>query len=262
MNIYSIIGFILATFVFIFGLKLSSNNLAVFLDYPSLFIVLGGTIASTALSFQLNRMWVLLKVFVNRVVFGKRIDYQKTIEEIIQIAEKYRRGENLESLAKTTNDPFFKDCLELAHEGLLSPDELRDTFLDRAEKMTYHYLEEAKKIKTICKYPPAFGMLGTTIGMIVLLANLNGADAIKMIGPAMGICLVTTLYGCALANLFMIPIADNLIDNAKEIYLKNQIISDGTCFILERMSPILVSVKLNNYLLPSERINWKKALGK
>lgn len=262
MNIYSLIGFTLATLVFFVGLRLASEDLNIFLDYPSLFIVIGGTIAATAISFQLNRILFLLKVFFERVIQGKKFDYRQTVQEIIQIAESYRKGESLNQLANNCSDPFLKECLELAAEGVVEAEELQDTFLDRAEKTLYYHLEEAKKMKTIAKYPPAFGMMGTTIGMIVLLANLGGEDALKMIGPAMGVCLITTLYGVAIANLIITPIGENLSDNAKEIFLKNQIIVDGVGLLLNKTNPILLSVKLNSYLEAKNRIDWKKAIGR
>lgn len=262
MNFYSVFGFAFATAVFYVGLRMSTDNMKVFLDYHGLLLVFGGTMAAAALSLQLNRCFVLFKIFFNRVFLGKKVNPQKIINNIIQIADKYRHGESLNDLAQKVDDPFLKECLELAHQGLLSPEELRETFMDRADKMMYHYSEEAKRVKNLCKYPPAFGLVGTMIGMIVMLLNLSGSDAMKMVGPAMSMCLVTTMYGIALNNFFLLPIADNLVDNAKETYLKNQIISDGARYILEKMNPLLISTKLNNYLLPSDRVDWKKSLGK
>lgn len=261
MNFYSIVGFIIATFVFIVGLRLSSEDLKIFIDYPSIFIVLGGTFAATAISFQLNRILTLFKVFFKRIIIGKKYNYSETITELIKLTDSYRKGESLHNIASSCADPFLKDCLEIAAEGIIEKEELFDTFMDRAEKAFYHHLEETKKIKSISKYPPAFGMMGTTIGMIVLLANLGGEDALKMIGPAMGVCLITTLYGVAIANLLIVPVAENLSDNAREIFLKNQIIVDGVHMLLNKSNPILMTVKLNNYLTPTDRVDWK-TLGK
>lgn len=261
MNFYSLIGFLLATFVFYFGLKLSSDTLIIFLDYSSLFIVVGGTVAATAISFQLNRFILLIKIFFRRIIFGENFKYSKTITEIITISNNYRQGQSLSNLAASCKDHFLRECLELAGEGVLDKEELQETFIDRAEKMMFHHMEEAKKLKTVAKFPPAFGMMGTTIGMIVLLANLGGEDALQMIGPAMGVCLITTLYGVAIANLILVPIGENLTDNAKEIFLKNQIIAEGVGMIIDKSNPILMAMKLNSFLMPSDRIDWKKVVG-
>lgn len=174
MNIYQIIGFSLAVGVLIGGLKLSSDNLSIFLDFPSVFIVLGGTFAATSISFQLNRLVTLFKVFFIRVIKGQRFQYKDTIKEMMRIAEAYRRGESLDNFIGRTHDPFLKDALELIVENILDTEHLLEVIENRAENMMITQSEETRKIKSISKYPPAFGMMGTTIGMIVLLANLGG----------------------------------------------------------------------------------------
>lgn len=259
MNIPTLMGLFLALAVFFAGLRMSSENLLIFLDFPSLFIVVGGTLAATAISFQITRLFELFKIFLRRILFGKKINYQDAIKEIMAASEKYRKGEPLENIISSVQDEFFKECLELYKEQVLEKDEFIDVIHERADKMLQSYNEEAQKIKTISKYPPAFGMLGTTIGMIVLLANLGGEDALKMIGPAMGVCLITTLYGCAIANLLFVPFAENLSANNKEIYLKKMIIIEGISLLIEKTNPIIVAVKLNSFLPPSGRVDWKAA---
>ena len=85
-------------------------------------------------------------------------------------------------------------------------------------------------------------------------------DAIKMIGPAMGVCLITTLYGVVVANLAVIPVAENLFASTKETHLKNQIIVEGVRLILGKTNPIVVAEKLNSFLPPSKRLNWKEVV--
>lgn len=258
MNIPTLIGLMLAMAVFFFGLRMSSENLGIFLDYPSLFIVTGGTFAATAISFQITRLIELFKIFLRRILFGKKVNYQNVIKEIMETAEKYRKGESLDTIMTSVNDHFFKECLELFNARVLEAEDYLDVIHERADKMLAAYAEEASKIKTISKFPPAFGMMGTTIGMIVLLANLGGEDALKMIGPAMGVCLITTLYGVAIANLLFIPFAENISADNKEIYLKKMIIIEGISLLIEKTNPMIVAIKLNSFLPPSARIDWKK----
>lgn len=262
MNIFSIIGLMLSVSVLFIGLRLASDDIRMFLDYPSLFIVIGGTLAATAISFNLNRFFTLIKIFFRRILFGKQFKYSNVIREIMGVCESYRKGESLESKVNTIKDPFLKECIQLFNEGILEKDHFIEVVETRAEKMMINYSEETRKIRAIGKFPPAFGMMGTTIGMIVLLANLGGADALKMIGPAMGVCLITTLYGVAIANLIIIPIAENLADSTKEIFLKNQIVSEGMKLLIEKTNPIVVAVELNSFLQPSDRIDWKEVTGK
>ena len=257
MNLFSLLGFIIAISVLLTGFRLASPNIGMFVDYPSMFIVLGGTFAASAISFQLDRIFLLLKIFLSHFMGNKKFTYAGVITNIIQISESYRNGESLEQLVGKSDDYFLKEGLELIADGFLEPESILKILKDRASNMNYTRQEDAGKIKTLGKFPPAFGMMGTTIGMIVLLGNLGGEDAIKMIGPAMGVCLITTLYGVALANLIVIPIGENLVGSAKETHLKNTIILEGIDHILKKSNPVLIAEELNSFLLPKDRLDWK-----
>lgn len=261
MNIFSLFGLIIATGVFFFGLTLASDDMGMFLDYPSMFIVIGGTFAATAVSFQIDRIFVLFKIFFTHFTGSHRLNYSETITEIMKISESYRKGENLESKLSSIKDPFFKEAIEFINDGVIEHDRILKILEDRAENLNYLYTEDANKIKIIGKFPPAFGMMGTTIGMIVLLANLGGPDALKMIGPAMGVCLITTLYGVVIANLVFVPISESLIETTKNTNLKNQIIIEGVRHLLSKSNPVILVEELNSFLIPSKRLDWKQALG-
>ncbi len=258
MNIFSIIGLCMSIGVLLGGLMLSSDDLTMFLDYPSLFIVLGGTLAATAISFRLNRFMVLAKIFLKHVFSSSSGKNSKLVSEIIKIVSAINKGESIESFLPSVKDPFLKEALTILNDGFLSNEELIEILEERLENMNSYATEEANKIKVISKFPPAFGMMGTTIGMIVLLANLGGEDALKMIGPAMGVCLITTLYGVAFANLIIIPIGENLIEAAKEKDFQNVIIIEGVKQILKKSNVVYTAEKLNSFLEPKDRVDWKK----
>ena len=262
MNIFSVIGLMIATAVLVAGLYMASDNMSMFLDYPSMFIVLGGTFAATAVSFQLDRIFQLVKIFMVHFTTGKKIDYKFLIGEITGLSETVRKNESLEGKIGSIKDPFLKEAIELVNDGVVSADHLLKILEDRAENLHYMNMEDANKIKTIGKFPPAFGMMGTTIGMIVLLANLGGEDALKMIGPAMGVCLITTLYGVIVANLVFVPIAEHLIEDSKNVNLKNQVNIEGVRHILKKSNPVVLIEELNSFLRPSKRLDWKEIVGK
>lgn len=256
MNIFSLVGFFMALGVLVIGLKLSSDEMGIFVDYPSMFIVCGGTLAATAISFQLDRILMLIKIFFDRVIRGRKENYSLVIKELMDLCEAKRSGESLEGLASKTKDEFTKEAFLLYSEGLFDNNYVEELLKNRAENIFFQYSEEANKIKSVSKYAPAFGMMGTTIGMIVLLANLAGEDAMKKIGPAMGVCLITTLYGVVLANLFFGPVAENLQDSAKEKYLKSQIIIKGVGLIVEGVNPVMIMEELNSFLMPADRLKY------
>lgn len=261
MNLGAILAMLLALAVFIYGLILSGgDSLKIFYDFPSIFIVMGGVVAATAMSFQFKRMFTMMKFGIMRVVKGKSTNFAILIKDIILCVESYRKGETLKSIAEKAQDPFFKEGLNMLDGGILTHEQVLLVMEERNDNLFHIYSEDAGKLKIVGKYPPAFGMMGTTMGMIVLLANLNGADAIKRVGPAMGICLITTLYGTVMANFGFLPLADNLVEQAKETYLKNRIIVEGLRHLAAKENPIVVAEKLNSFLLPGDRLDWKTVL--
>jgi chemotaxis protein MotA len=260
MNIYSIIGFILALVVLLGGLFLSTSNILLFYDPVSIFIVLGGTLAAVSISFPLTDLFKLIKVFFRRVLKGRSVDYGKTIANIVQVSEKYRTGTPIEQLKVESKYHFFTEAMQLYEDGILDTKTLHIILTERIENMYALYMKDTNKFKAMGKYPPAFGMMGTTIGMVVLLANLGGKDAMKTIGPAMGVCLLTTLYGVIISNLAIIPVGENLEDSTQEVYLQNQIILEGFKLMLQKTSPVVLAERLNSFLLPGDRLDWKEIL--
>ncbi len=261
MNFLSLAGLAMSALVLVYGLLSSTNNVWVFYDTPSLLIVFGGTLAATSIAFQLNRLGPLIKVFIIRILRGRSFSYQRTIKDLMYVAELNRQGpEAVRNFLTKSNDYFLRECIEMMLDGYLEKERLLRILWSRVDSMYQHYMVDANRFKTIAKFPPAFGMMGTTIGMVVLLSNLSGADAAKTIGPAMGICLITTLYGVAVANLLIIPIAENLLSSARELKIKNFIIVEGVRLIMDETNPVILAEELNSFLLPGDRIDWKSAM--
>ena len=261
MKILSLAGLIVAIIVVFTGMKLTSDNMSVFLDWPSLFIVIGGTFAATSITFRIDKIVAILKIFASHITRQENVVYADLVAEIMKVTESYRKGESLDNHINKVKEPFFKEALELINDGVLEHDHLVRILEDRVSNLNYLRNEDAQKIKTLSQFPPAFGMMGTTIGMIVLLANLGGEDAIKKIGPAMGVCLITTLYGVIIANLCFIPISENLMHLSKRNNLKNVIIIEGVKLLLKKVNPVIVAEELNSFLAPNERLNWKEVVG-
>jgi len=262
VNIRSLLALFLSMGVLFTGLLLSTDDVTIFWDAVSLFIVFGGTIAATSISFRITKIMKLVKVFFQRILKDKGLaEYHEIIIELMKLGEAYRtNSRKFKPMIDNLEDPFLKDSMITFTDGVLEKEEFFNVLQNRAENSYQHHIQDANKFKIVSKFPPAFGMMGTTIGMIVLLSNLAGADAAKTIGPAMSICLITTLYGVALANLLVIPIAENLTTGAKEIYFKNTIIIEGVKLIHQKQNPVIIAEVLNSFLKPSDRVDWKKAI--
>lgn len=264
MNIFSLASLVFIIGVVILGIitTITPKEYHMFADLPAIFLVLGGTLGAAAITVQINRLGLLLKAFFIRLLTGKRIYYKNIIKDMMALAEEYRGGATISSLKEKSKEPFIIEGLQMMEDNIIKGEDLFELLEERVENMFHHYSEEANRFKNLGKYPPAFGLMGTVLGMIALLSNLGGADAMKMIGPAMGTCLVATFLGIVVANVFILPIGDSLADNAKEINLKNKIIIEGLRLISEKTNPVIVAEKLNSFLLPTERLDWKDATAK
>lgn len=259
MNHLSILSFILAALVLGFGIG-SSGDYHTFINEHAILIVVGGTISAGSISFQINRMALMFKVFLRRVIGGRKEDYVKLISELMALAEAYRMNSpSFEKMVNSSRDHFLREAMQAMMEGILDPPTMIRVLRARVATMYARQNEEVNKFKIVGKYPPAFGLMGTTLSMIDLLKKLGEPGAQAMLGPAMALGLVATFYGLVLANMVFNPIADNLADSAKEIRLKNSIIVEGVRLILARTNPVVLAEELNSFLLPSERIDWKQA---
>jgi chemotaxis protein MotA len=136
--------------------------------------------------------------------------------------------------------------------------QLYKVLYNRVNTIYERYNSDANRFKGMGKYPPAMGLMGAVLGMIALLAGLGKPGAEEKMGGAMSVALIATFYGIALANLVIIPIGENLGEAAKEIRTKNTIIVEGLKLISEKTNPIVLAEELNSFLLPKERVDYKK----
>jgi len=242
------------------GLFLSTSDVGMFLDGTSLFIVIGGTLASTAISVQIPRIVKLFKIFINKMIKGRAVNYQEVIKQIIRLSDAFYSNKNLQEFKESIEDPFIRECIDLYTDELVEDDRYIRMLKDRIINMKKALTMDVNRFKNIGKYPPAFGMMGTTMGMVVLLSGLGGKDAMKTMGPAMAVCLITTLYGVIMANVIIVPISENIEDSAAEIHLKNTIIVEGFNLILQKTAPPVLAEELNSFLEEKDRLDWKEVL--
>ena len=260
MNIMQILALLLGLGVTAVGLFLSTSDVMMFVDGTSIFIVLGGTLASTAISVRLPRIMKLLKIFINKMLKGKSVDFQDVIKQIIRLSDAFYSKKNLQEFKESLDDPFIGECIDLYTDELVDDERFIRMLRDRIINMKKALTLDVNRFKNIGKYPPAFGMMGTTMGMVVLLSGLGGKDAMKTMGPAMAVCLITTLYGVIVANVMIVPISENIEDSATEIHLKNTIIVEGFNLILEKTAPPILAEELNSFLEEKDRLDWKEVL--
>ncbi len=258
MNISSLLGILLSFAVLIGAMLTSAKDSKVFLDPHAFLIVIGGTFAASLLSFSGKKMLSLAQIFMKRVL-GKNNEVSIVIHEVVDLAKGYRESDGyLAEKEKTLKTPFLKEAIGLYIEGGIEPHEMDRILVKRSIAIHHRYEEDAENFKALSKFPPAFGLLGAVIGMVSLMQNLGGADAMQTVGPSMAIALVATLYGIAVANFFFLPLGENLTRLNKEDQLVRSIVIDGIKLIREKKHPLIVEESIKSYLLPSERAQIKK----
>ena len=260
MGATSLIGIFIGLAVVGASLSETGMDMSFFLNFHGLVIVCGGTLAAAAISFPIPKLLTLFKVFFLRLVGRNRVDYHGTIEQMLELNKKLSLGlvGSHEAVAGIKNE-FLKEAVSLVVDGVLSEREIRNVLDQRLVTIEHHYLHEANMFKIIGKYPPAFGLLATTLGMIALLQKIGSPGAEKLIGPAMAIGLVGTLYGIGLANLVFLPISEALVEKTEEEITLRRMIIEGSVLLKQRVNPVYMRENLNSFLLPSERVRRKAA---
>ncbi len=261
MNLGTLVGFVLAIASFVATMLMSFKNVAVVLDLHAFVIVIGGTVAVTLICFPAERIFSLLKVVGRRLLGKNKRDYVGLIQEIVMLSEAHRKGEkNFEAVIPKITDPFLKDAANAIFwiKADISPEEMRDLLETRVVTHTKIYTNEAKIFKTLAKFPPAFGLMGTSIGMIALLQSLGGENAKNEVGPAMSVALVATLYGLVLANFVFLPVAENLVEQTHEDTLARNMVVEGIMLIQADKPTKYVEEKIKSYLLPKDRGEMNK----
>lgn len=255
MNFSSILGLLFGVGVMYTAMTATTPDLSFFLDFHGILIVCGGTAAAASISFPINKVLALFKVFLQRVLSKRDSDYQAIITQILELNKKATLGLSaLKESATSIKHPFLKEAVEMVAQGILTETEIRHTLDQRVKTTEARYNYEANMFRTIGRFPPAFGLLATTLGMIGLLQKIGQADSQKLIGPAMSVGLIGTLYGIALANLVFIPIAENLTERGKEEITLRKLIVEGAMMLKSQANPISIRESLNSYLAPKERV--------
>lgn len=254
MNLAGLIGILSAIGVAYFSIATSTKKPELFMDAHAIVIVLGGTLTVGLITFNFKRLFGSLKVVARKILGGQRNDYLGTIKEIVAIANIYREDpKKALAMVNAKTHPFLGDGMKLLVEYGFKAEDLEQILSSalRGKKRRDH--EEVKVWHTVSRFPPAFGLLGATLGMIALLETLGEAGSQDRIGPAMAVALVATFYGLIFANLVFIPIAEKLAEVASEELVMRSIIKEGVILIGEKRHPAFIEEYLKSFLAPSLR---------
>ncbi|MGI9238587.1 MAG: flagellar motor protein PomA, partial [Woeseiaceae bacterium] len=219
-----------------------------FVNTPSLLVVLGGTVLVTMMKFSLGKFAGAASIAVKAFLY-KPSNPEDLIEESVELAKAARQGGLLALEDREISDEFMKTGLGLLIDG--HPADTVRSMLQKDLNETLKRHSDGQDIfKAIGDVGPAMGMIGTLIGLVQMLSNM---DDPKQIGPAMAVALLTTLYGAILANMFALPIADKLSVRSREENTSKTLIIDALLSIQGGQNPRIIAAMLEAYLPRSKR---------
>ncbi len=241
---------VFAAFGLVFYAIYLGGGAASFIDAKALLIVVGGTLGATLINFPLSdfrRTLVLLKT----ALFPDRASTQLRVRKILDIARRIKVDgpKALHSDIEKESDSFFRRCLELL------ADEEPGEEIDKILNIELSFLEDrhrrgAQLFQTMGAIAPAMGLIGTLIGLVQMLQNLEDPSRI---GPYMAVALLTTFYGALLANVILLPIAGKLRSRSEEEFLLKEMTIEGIIGVSQGSNPRLIERRLLSFLSPEQR---------
>jgi len=248
MDLATIIGLIAGVGIILAAILGNGESLAVFTDYPSFGIVIGGAICALLIAMPLSRVIGAIKV-LKKACFADKYDPQKLIEDLVSYAEIARRDGilSLDNMTEQIEDKFIVKGIQMAVDGT-DPELIEQIMVSELDALAERHRLGKATFDVLGKYAPAFGMIGTLVGLIIMLQHMEDAS---QIGSGMAVALITTLYGAIASNLVFLPIADKLGTRSKEELLVKQIIIRGVMAIQSGDNPRIVEQKLKTFLPPA-----------
>lgn len=254
MDIASLAGVLLCLVMIVFGVISSASLSGVheYLNFPSAIITFGGAIFSTMASVSLSDFIGGLKSFT--LIFkAPALNTAEMIQKIIDLSNIARKEGllSLEEAAADMEEPFLKKGILLIVDGT-DPDLVRAIMETELASIEGRHKNRIGFWETLGSMGPAWGMIGTLIGLVHMLYQMQDVAAL---GPAMAVALITTLYGSVLANWICAPVAAKLkADNEGEMMMK-EVMIEGLLSIQAGENPRVIEEKLKSFLAPSDREN-------
>jgi chemotaxis protein MotA len=240
------------------GMLLASGGdiglmIALYVNQPSSFaLTVGGSLGAVFMATPMEKLSSIFQV-VSRFALTdqKNTAYDELIEQMVDFATEARRNGVLALDARTEEieDPFIKNGIQLAVDGT-APEQIEEILSQEVDGMKKRHEENQGILLKWGEMAPAYGMIGTLIGLVAMLANMDDPSTI---GPSMAIAIITTMYGSMVANMFCIPIANKLETRSKEEVTRKEMIIDSILAIQNGDNPRIVKQKLMTYIPPKIR---------
>jgi chemotaxis protein MotA len=253
MNFAALLGYVTAIIVVSFSIFTSVKDAKIFADVHGIVIVIGGTISVALMTFNFRRLFGAIKVLLKKM-FGGTTDYIGTIQNIVDIANAYRVDtKGSLKVLNSESHPFLVEAMTLLVDYGFNGEELDSILTNAIRGKKKRDNDEGKVWHTISRFPPAFGLMGATLGMIAFLQTMGEPGSQDRIGPSMATALVATFYGLVVANFLLIPLAERLSELSNDDVTLRNIIKDGVLMVQEKKHPKYIEEYLKSYLAPAQR---------
>ncbi|HKM16176.1 MAG TPA: MotA/TolQ/ExbB proton channel family protein [Marinospirillum sp.] len=248
MDLATILGLVLGFTLIILAI-VTSSELGIFLDIGSILIVIGGTFAAALIKFSVQSYLTGIKEGIVTAFFDRSDNPREIIALANRLSRIARRNGLLGLEDEPIDNPFFKKGVQMCVDG--SAPEFIQEVLQKEMLLTIERKSVAEKVfRAFGDLAPAFGMIGTLVGLIAMLSNLDDPSAL---GPGMALALITTLYGSVLAQLIFIPLADKLEMKSDQLRNNMALIVDSVMGIYNGMNPQVLDELLETYLPEYQR---------
>ncbi|MBT3238689.1 MAG: flagellar motor protein PomA [Rhodospirillaceae bacterium] len=248
MDIATLLGLVGGTGVVVAAILVGSD-MYIFLNLPGFLIVMGGTFAATLIKFPLKQVSIAFKVGVHAAFVGDKEDPLELVALALKLAKKSRKGGLLALEGYDIANDFMKKGIQLCIDGM-APEVVRKTMTGEMNQSIRRHEEGSKIFRGIGDTAPAFGMIGTLVGLVQMLSSLSDPAAI---GPAMAVAMLTTLYGAIIANLIALPIADKLESRLDSELTSKSLMIDSVLEIQAQTHPNVIEELLQVYLPEDQR---------
>lgn len=256
MDITTIVGLLLAIGLILGSIITGTAPLTAFLDVPSILVVVGGAGGAACICFPLKHILSVPKV-VKKVFLNRSENAADLIEQLVSLAETARRDGMLalETRLDEISNSFIRLGIQMAVDGT-RPEAMEDILRTEMSSVAERHRHGKSLMDQMGRFAPAYGMIGTLMGLIMMLSDMSDPSSI---GSGMATALITTLYGAIIANVFFIPFGEKLGFIHKQEMMNLEIIIRGIMAIQSGENPRVVEQKLNTFLPPKLRASEEAA---
>jgi chemotaxis protein MotA len=247
---------VVGTWIIIAWALMAGGDMSYYYDLPSVILVCGGTFTVAIFAVPMRQLRQIFAV-LRRAILFRQDPIESLIKDMVRYAEIARRDGilSLENITKDIKDEFIVRGIQMAVDGT-DPELIEQVMTNELDNVVERHGAGKAIFDTMAKYAPAYGMIGTLVGLVIMLQNM---DDPSKIGPGMAVALITTLYGALIANAFCLPLSDRLAQRSAEEVLRKTIIIKAVMSIQSGDNPRVVEQRLRTFLPPRSRT--KQELG-